>query len=398
VNPRPGGGLGSASAPPGDGAALPLPALVIDFGVHTTAAVVVRPQGAWLVPDPASGTPLWASAIHWDGERFAVGALAEHRRRSDPRGFAAGFKRDVGRDAPVQLGARRFRPFEQVFELFSALRAEAQRRCGFELHRAVVTVPTGYGPGDPRRGRLIAAAEAAGLGPVELLAEPVAAACAPTGAPPPAPGDILLVYDLGADFQTGLVHIRDEEPELLGSATVDDWGGRGLDALIAAGLLTTVLDRTVACCRDLLARVGVPARAVTAVIAVGGWSRLRTVAPSVERGLGIKVSRLEEPELAVARGAAAWLPASGSRVIAAQPSPDRAVPLAFAIPGGSARLLAWLVAPTQSYLEGAALARVRLADGAVWELVAHDRGTLDQVLVGPGSAVSAGQWLALARV
>jgi hypothetical protein len=82
----------------------------------------------------------------------------------------------------------------------------------------------------------------------------------------------------------------------------------------------------------------------------------------------------------------------------AAPSPaQRLVPLSFPIPGGSAQLLRWLVQVRQPYEEGTALARIRLGGGAVWELTARARGVLDQVLVGDGSSVSSGEWVALAR-
>jgi hypothetical protein len=86
-----------------------------------------------------------------------------------------------------------------------------------------------------------------------------------------------------------------------------------------------------------------------------------------------------------------------SRGVVAVASTDRMVPLTFTIPGGSARLLRWLVAPTQPYQEGHPLARVRLAGGAVWELTARTGGTLEQMLVGDGAQISTGEWLALSR-
>ena len=92
-----------------------------------------------------------------------------------------------------------------------------------------------------------------------------------------------------------------------------------------------------------------------------------------------------------------WLTASGPRVITAQPVTDRIVPLTFAIPGGSAQLLHWFVAPDEPYREGAVLARVRLTSGAIWDLTARTRGTLERVLVDSGAAVRSAEWLALAR-
>ena len=92
-------------------------------------------------------------------------------------------------------------------------------------------------------------------------------------------------------------------------------------------------------------------------------------------------------------GAGPWLP----RSVVSVASTEKLVPLAFTIPGGSARLLRWLVAPAQPYDEGHALARIRLAGGAVWDLAARTPGTLEQILVADGSQVTSGEWLALSR-
>jgi hypothetical protein len=154
---------------------------------------------------------------------------------------------------------------------------------------------------------------------------------------------------------------------------------------------------TIACCHDLLARLGVAARDVAAVLPIGGAARTPGLQAALDRGLGIPTQPVEEPELLVVRGAAHWLSRSGTRVVAAQPTQERVVPLAFTIPGGSAKLLRWLVEPDEPYGEGALLARVRLAGGAVWDLTARNGGVIDQMLVGAGAPVTSGEWLALAR-
>jgi len=173
------------------------PTLVIDFGSTAMAAIVVTDQSSWLVPDPASGESRWPAAIHWDGQRVAAGAAAELRRRTEPNGYSANLKRSLELDAPVMVGARRFRPAEQVAELFAAVRTQAQRNHG-PINRAVMMVPASVAATDPRRVHLIGAAEAAGFAAVELLVEPAGAVWAPGS--PLRVGDVALVYDLGATF------------------------------------------------------------------------------------------------------------------------------------------------------------------------------------------------------
>jgi hypothetical protein len=309
--------------------------VVMDPGTASLAAMVVTEHGRWLVPDPATGEARWDSAIHPD---------AEH--------------------------------------ILAAVRTQAQRQFG-PLHRAVIAIPSGLTA--PRRARLIGAADAAGFAAVELVLAAVGATWAPGS--PVAVGDVVLVHDLGATFEATLLRVGDDLPEVLGSAAILDWPG---DAGASA-----VVELSIACCRDLLDAHGRPA--VAWVLPVGGGARVPGLMPALENALGRPVARLDEPELAVIRGIAQWLPRTGPRTVMARPAVDRMTPLVFTIPGGSARLLRWLVRPEESYDAGATLARVRLAGGALWDLTARSRGTLDQILIEGGSPVASGEWLAITR-
>ncbi|MFC0530684.1 Hsp70 family protein [Phytohabitans kaempferiae] len=441
------------------------PVLVVDFGTTSSAAMLLAGEEAWPVPEPVTGAPTWPSAVFWDGQQMLVGTLAERRKRSEPESFAAEFKRGLAADTSVLLGRRRFRPVEQVVALLTALRAEAERLHGAPISRALITTPASYTSGDPRRARMIAAAEAAGLETVELLPEPVAVAFGPVPGPPFVPDDLVLVYDLGGgSFDTALLRIGERWHEVLGHAALDDCGGRDIDALLAgrihaqgqqwlaplissaspsdpaalrlgmavtdfaqrlkhqlsdapavedfflpnapayrltqpdlAALAAPVLHRTVTCCTDLLARAGVAPHQVATVLAVGGGSRMPAVAELLHQALRLPLRTVDEPDLAAVRGAARWFPRSGPRRVTAATSPEPSVPLSFAIPGGTAHLLRWLVSPGQAYAAGVPLARVRLPGGALWDLTARLPGTLDRLLAVPGTDVSAHEWLALAR-
>jgi hypothetical protein len=168
-------------------------------------------------------------------------------------------------------------------------------------------------------------------------------------------------------------------------------GGRTLGDTGASG----AIELSIECSRDLLDAHGSPA--VAWVLPVGGGARMPGLEPALEHALGRPVARLDEPELAVVRGIAQWLPRTGPRTVMARPTVDRMTPLVFTIPGGAARLLRWLVRPEESYDVGATLARVRLAGGALWDLTARSRGTLDQILIEGGSLVTSGDWLAITR-
>jgi molecular chaperone DnaK (HSP70) len=370
----------------------PRPTLIIDFGNSTAAALVVTDQGCWPVLDPIGGAARWPCALHWDGERMVAGAAAQQRAQADPAGYTGYLRRALTFDTVAMLGVRELRPVEQVAEFFAVLRLTGQRLLATsgtmlagQIERAVLTLPAGLPETDPLRSQLVGAGEAAGFTAVELLAAPAGAVCAP--GTPLRVGDLALVYDLGDTFAATLVRVGDDRSEVVGHAAVPD-----LPADPSA-----VVDLTLACSRDLLARLGLAPGQVDWVLPVGGGARTPGLAAGLEQGLGIPLAEVAEPELAVVRGAAAWLPRSGARAVRARASGQRMVPLVFTIPGGSGRLLRWLVAANQPFDEGAALARVRLPGGAVWDLTAHSRGTLDEVLVPGGREVRSGHWLALVR-
>jgi molecular chaperone DnaK len=263
----------------------------------------------------------------------------------------------------------------------------------------------------------------------------------------------------GGTFDAALVRIGEDVPEIIGHAAVDECGGRDIDTVLAAriaeagrqwlapltangtetslrvsmavtefaqqikhqlsdaasvedyllpsappyrldqeelaALAAPVLNRTVACCRRLLARLDVPVGRVATILLVGGGSRMPAVVELLAAEFGRPLRRVEEPDLATVRGAVRWLAHSGSRTLAATALPGRAVPLAFALPGGQARLLRWLVDPGEAYVSGQVLGRVRLPGGSLWDLTAEDSGTVQRLLVPAGSGITAGQWLAI---
>ncbi|MFE2109642.1 Hsp70 family protein [Kitasatospora sp. NPDC059463] len=437
------------------------PVLVVDFGTSSSAAAVVLDRGERLVKEPSSGLLSWPSAVCADGAgRLLVGSAAEHRKRAEPAGYRAEFKRDLGERAPVPLGERRYPVSELVAAVLAEFRAQARAVAGRGIDRLVVTVPASYGPVDPRREAMLEAGAAAGFGSVELLAEPVAAAHATVAGEPFAPGETVLVYDFGGGtFDTALVRIGAEGAShtVLGHAALDDCGGRDIDALLAgrirergrdwlepllgaggAGalraqlelgdfvrrikhqltesptvedyltplgpasrvardeletLIGPLLDRTVACCRQLLADCGVRPRALDSVLLVGGTTRVPAVRALLADRLNRPLRVVEDPDLAVVHGAAAWAARSADRRLSPLRQAARTRPLAWGFPADSAEVAGWSVPAATAYPAGAALGSLRLPDGSLWELTADEPGTVVRQLVAPGTAVGPGEWL-----
>ena len=77
--------------------------------------------------------------------------------------------------------------------------------------------------------------------------------------------------------------------------------------------------------------------------------------------------------------------------------PPGGEPLRWDLPGGSAQVVRWLVAPGQPYAAGTPLAQMRLAGGGPWQ-VADDRpGVFAGAVAGPGTTIRSGQVVAATR-
>jgi molecular chaperone DnaK len=161
-----------------------------------------------------------------------------------------------------------------------------------------------------------------------------------------------------------------------------------------AALATPMVRRTVNCCRDLIRRLDVSTADISAVLLVGGTTRMPIVAEILGREIGRPLRQTDDPDLAVVRGAAQWAMSNAVRQIPPLPHAPGTALLSWEAPHG--RLLRWLVPIGAPYEAGTPLVRVRLDDGSLWDLAASVAGRLDQVLAAPGSEYDPGQCLAVA--
>lgn len=161
-----------------------------------------------------------------------------------------------------------------------------------------------------------------------------------------------------------------------------------------AALATPLVRRTVNCCRDLMKRLDVSTTDISAVLLVGGTTRMPIVAEILDRELGRPLRQTEDPDLAVVRGAAYWARSNAVRQIPPLPHPPGTALLSWKVPHG--RLLRWLIPVGARYAAGTPLARVRLDDGTLWDLTAGTAGQLHQVLAAAGSEYDSDECLAIA--
>ncbi|MBV1854482.1 Hsp70 family protein [Catellatospora tritici] len=435
------------------------PILVVDFGAYQTSAAVVTGTQLHPVPCPISGAMRWPSAVCLDGDSLVVGTAAVQRRELLPRWFAAGPRQALDTGEPIHLGDRTVSATDVLAAYLKVLRAEAEQRTGQPIERLALTVPSAYGPQDPRRQQLLALAADAGFPDAELVGDAVSAVVDPHTHGDFPDGALLLVCDLGASWSVALTRVDGEHPVVLGQET--SGGGQDFDLLLVndlraalhewlapalhaggeTGLLARfaaadfvrsvkhrlsetdeVTDRIsphaptyrmsraglerlaepalrwlIASCRAVVARAGFTLNDVTGVLLVGGASRLPVARAALRGDLQRPLWQPTDPELAVIRGAARWAGRVGSRRIAANAATWRMEPLTWEVPEGRARLVRWLVGQGQQYGPGTALAQVRAADDRVYDLTAAREGILVEQRIAPGALLTSDAIAAMTR-
>jgi molecular chaperone DnaK (HSP70) len=481
--------------------ALREPVLAIDFGYSKSAAYLVVPgDAARVVRDPAGDSSLWPSSVLAANGGLLVGGKAERGKLgADPGTYRNEFKRDLGSLTPFLLGGRPCLPQDLARAMIRAIASAATSQLSSAvgrsstLGRTVLTMPASYQWHKPLRDLMITIAEDAGLGPVELFYEPVAAAWNVRAEIAGQGGRLVLVYDYGGGtFDAALVNVHpsaDWPGQVLGVRSLLE-GGKDIDADLerllrdkllrdesgkawlasAAGererferraramagwmkeQLTNVssyedqvfpnapvlkvwreeleevarphVAKTIACCRQLLAEQGITAAELDAIVLVGGVSRMPLVtamltaefSAQMPAGKPVPLKTDVDRDLAVAAGAAVWATEYEIPLLAAA-SPE-ASPLVGSVlrwdldhggrPGfAEARLMRWHVDTDperhEEYQAGQPLARIRYANGTLWDLVADEAGRFSQALAEPpetaqaaenGYRITSRQWMA----
>lgn len=351
--------------------------LGIDVGNgHTTAARCRHDEDAATVLPLDEGSPSVHSVLYLSGDdTVLVGRDALAMADTDPERLARGFVTRVGDPIAPLLGGR---PCPAEMLLASLVCWVVDRAVDYEQEepdRVVLTHPVGWGP--HRRSVVDHALRQAGLPGVLLVPKPVAAAESHVAAHPMAAGDAVAVYDLGeTSLSCAVARLGPAGFDLLGRAEITEpTGGAHFDDVLTGHVLTEV-DRTdldpfddalrpvIAALRtdchaakealstaaetivptprlgppssvlvtrsrfeelitptvnrtvDTLLQTIRPAEKLTAVVLVGGATRVPLVAELVGAAAPARVVADPDPATAVARGAALAGRRAGAPVVA----------------------------------------------------------------------------------
>jgi len=326
----------------------------IDLGTTHSLVSVLKPEGP-AVLENESGESLVPSvvAVAEDGT-ILTGRAARDRMVVAPESGRAFFKRDMGTEAEYFFGGRKWTPIECSAAILREMKRIAEMRLGQPVESAVITVPAYFH--DPQRQATVDAARIAGLKVDRLVNEPTAAALA-WGFSRPGDDSTLLVFDLGGGtFDVTLLEVFDGVVEVKASSGESRLGGEdytealgkwlavrtgvaGADWITGrrrmqvehlkrelgkgqpvafsweGGTVTVRPEDFAAAGLDLTARLwpvvrrclrdaGVTPKHLSAVLLVGGATRMPLVAEGIREMLGLDPQTDLDPDRVVALGAA----------------------------------------------------------------------------------------------
>ena len=206
----------------------------MDFGTSTTVGMLGRADGS-VTPLLFDSSPLLSSAVHVGTETaFLTGVDAERAALAHPDGLEPNPKRRVD-DVTTWLGEREHAVVDLVAAVLGREWAEARRVGGGCVSAVVLTHPAAWAR--TRLGLLTEAARRAGMPPVTLVPEPVAAAAYFAGilGHEVRPGSALVVYDFGAGtFDVSVVRRDAGGFSVVAAGGLPDVGGLDLDAAVVA--------------------------------------------------------------------------------------------------------------------------------------------------------------------
>ncbi|HEV2364726.1 MAG TPA: Hsp70 family protein [Caulobacteraceae bacterium] len=217
--------------------------LGIDLGTSNSA--IVGATGTTLrLFKSLDGADVLPSVLFIDarGRRF-VGRRAYEQATLNPDNVASGVKRLMGTSTPLKFAAAgiSLTPEEASAEILRTLVAQVQAEVGSQpIEASVVTIPAAFN--QMQTEATIASAEMAGLRPVGLLHEPIAAALASMAGAKIRSGQFL-VYDLGGGtFDAALVQASAGVVNVVAHEGVNMLGGRDFDNALLQGMVAPWLE------------------------------------------------------------------------------------------------------------------------------------------------------------
>jgi len=206
----------------------------IDFGTTNTLCAWMDGDTPVIVPNERGERATPSIVAVSDSGELLVGTSARNQAMADPRSALFGVKRLLGKSGAVEFAGRSQKPEEAAAAILSKVRHDAERYLGFDVDRAVITVPARFG--DQQRRAVRDAASRAGIKAERIMNEPSAAALARawTSIKDDEP-HLVLVYDFGGGtFDATVLKAKGGSCAVLSSEGDDALGGMDIDAAMYA--------------------------------------------------------------------------------------------------------------------------------------------------------------------
>lgn len=204
----------------------------LDFGTTNTLCAWMDGDIPVIVPNDRGERATPSVVARADSGELLIGSSARSQALADPRSALFGVKRLLGKSRTVNVAGSASTPEDMAAAIIGKVRQDAERYLGFEVDRAVITVPARYG--DPQRRAVRDAAARAGLKTARIMNEPSAAALARAWASARDETErMVLVYDFGGGtFDATVLRARGGSCAVLASEGDDALGGMDIDTAL----------------------------------------------------------------------------------------------------------------------------------------------------------------------
>ncbi|MDR3304649.1 MAG: molecular chaperone HscC [Clostridiales Family XIII bacterium] len=212
-----------------------MPIIGIDLGTTNSLAAYFTPEGPKIIPN-SFGEHLTPSVVSVgdDGE-ILTGKIAAERRFTSPQKTASVFKRYMGTKKEYKLGDKTFLPEELSAFLIKKLKEDAEVFLGEEITEAVISCPAYFSEAQRRATKT--AGELAGLKVDRIVSEPTAAAIA-YGLHEKEESAKYLIFDLGGGtFDVSILEFTRNIMEVRAVAGDNYLGGEDFNDILIAAFL-----------------------------------------------------------------------------------------------------------------------------------------------------------------
>jgi molecular chaperone DnaK (HSP70) len=207
----------------------------IDLGTTYSCIASIDDVGRPTVLRNLEGTDTTPSVVYFEsGDNVIVGATAKDTAVIDPDNVVSLIKRDMGRDVPRAIHGFEYTPEELSAFILLKLATDAQTVTGETARDVVITVPAYFGAAE--RDATRKAGRIAGLNVIDIISEPIAAAVTYGVLNPERDRTILVYDLGGGTFDTTVIALRGGHIEVICTDGDHELGGADWDSRLVEHL------------------------------------------------------------------------------------------------------------------------------------------------------------------